>query len=109
MFPAEASSSASRACRSVIRSPASVSTADSSASIAAEYVSAMALLSVIVGPEEVAVSGWSRRITYAVIVFVMLAMACREVMLPSCPSSPIPSTSIAALPEDGQSRFRLPG
>jgi len=102
---AEASSSASRASRSLSCSPALTSTTDWCSLTSPAYAAASAAVTVMVGPDSPSASGWCLRMRYAVIVLATLAIGSATSVLPEVPSIPTPSTSIAACPAVGQGSF----
>jgi hypothetical protein len=103
-LPAEASSSASRASRSLSCSPALTFTTDWPSFTSLPYAAASAAVTVMVGPDSPSASGWCLRMRYAVIVLATLAIGSAVLVSPEVPSMPTPSTSTAACPMPGQTR-----
>src|SRR6478735_4900368 len=98
---AEGNSSASSAWRSVSLSPATTGTSESPSRTCDGYAAASDGLTAISGPDRPEGSGWSCRITYAVITLATLAIATGRVA-PGPATTPKPLMSAAETPCAGQ-------
>src|SRR6476620_5885458 len=100
MLSAEGSSSASSAWRSVSLSPATTGTSESPSRTCDGYAAASDDWTAISGPDPPGGSGWSCRITYAVITLATLAIATGRVA-PGPATTPKPLMSAAETPSAG--------
>src|SRR6202035_674837 len=100
MLSAEGSSSASSAWRSVSISPAATGTSESPSRACDGYAAASDGWTAITGPDPPAGSGWSCRITYAVITLATLATGTGRVE-PGPATRPTPLMPAAETPSAG--------
>src|SRR2546430_3775107 len=100
MLSAEGSSSAFSAWRSVSLSPATTGTSESPSRTCDGYAAASDAWTVISGPDPPEGSGWSCRITYAVITLATLAIGTGRVA-PGPATTPKPLMSAAETPSAG--------
>src|SRR5947207_8945706 len=104
---AEGSSSASSAWRSVSLSPATTGTSESPSRTCDGYAAASDDWTVISGPDPPEGSGWSCRMTYAVITLATLAIATGRVA-PGPATTPKPLMSAAETPSAGHETAASP-